>query len=1545
MKKLIEFFQKRNLLVNLITLMVLVGGYISATRINKEGYPQVDRKMMYIATVYPGASPEEVELNVTIPLEESFKGVSGIKEYSSISRANVSIITIILDNDYPDVEKVKSDIRRNIDNTSLPAEVSKKPVVSEWKVSELPIMEIAVFSETLPYKELRLRAKDLKKKLLALSHVARVPEKAMLDREIKIKLDLKKLNARYISIEEVIRAIQVNNFEMTGGSYKDGYNDKIITVSSKFQTIKDVEKIILRSTFEGTKIYLRDVAEVEDSFEEATTQIRLNGNKGVALQVVKKETSDILKTSDAILKAIEDFKVSMGDEDLDITVLWEQADDTRRRLSIVSNNALIGLGLVLMTLLIFMNFRNAMWTALGIPFSVAFAMIILPYFNVSINSISLLGMIVVLGMVVDDAIVISENIYRHRVEGKSWKDAAVMATNEVAFPVITTVATTILTFIPLMNIKGVMGEFAKEIPLVVIFILIGSLFESLLILPNHVSHRWIKLGEEKPIEDKKFIVAMRKWYTWFLEHILKWRYVVVIIFIGAFAWSWYALFSGKVLKFVSFPTADATYVQIDAKVIGGQSLDYTSEKVRIIENHLTNYDHTVLRSFDSEIGEIGYPEKFHMEIYLTPVDQRKISAETIAANLKSVISNAGVFTNAYFRIESGGPPQQRAVRLDIIGNDNKKRREITDGFMKYFQEIEGTLDIVRSDEQNKKELKIYVDYAKAAQVGVSPLSIAQIIRTSYNGIIATSIQTPNEMVEYRVMLDDKYRDSMKTLDQLYVLNNQQKLIKLSRLVRVKPDVPLVSKIEHFQGDRNTIIELDVDITKITPKELYDRIKNSTTDFEKDNPGFRLIIGGEAQDSNEVISSYISSAIIGVLSIFLVLVLLFRSFSQAFLVILAVPFSFIGIAITLITHGEPLTSMALFGGVGLIGVVVNDSLVMVDYINSLKDRFEKEGMYKLVIEGAATRLRPVILTTVTTVAGLLPTAYGLGGRDFMIMPTTLVMAWGLLFATMLTLFLIPSLYIIEYEIRKVLGHFFRNLPTLFSSQKWKKWIKIKRFILILGLGLMAAVPLQAETNTILTLSLEEFVGDALINHPQVYSEMARIQQARSLQLQARAVYGFLFEGQYNHAFMKMAQTNNTDIGVIEQKGDQFDMHLAGIVPKTGTRLKLGTSYTQSDSLWMIPTNVNFNMSGTSVSIDSFESGLSNIQTYQPEIYLEFSQPLLKNWLGVLDQFPLEQANLNKDIQMETVQESIESIVMELYKIYFDWYLAYHQYKILEINVANTEDLLQQIRKKISYGAAEKSDLYQVMILNQEIVKARDLARINYQVVTHKLMRWKFGKLGITNEQVYQPEEELNLPAMPAILPGVKDSRQMKLLNLSRELLRLQMEKEKNTILPELNAVGRISLGHTGYEESGAFQPENFNPSYAIGLNFSYPLGENLSRGKIKEIKSQIRKWSKEVDQFERMYTQGVSDLLEMTSVYRSVLDYDNNLIKYSGWIVNEEKKKYSQGRSDLYLIIKNENDYLRYQIKYVEDYVQYKRVQLELLGLLDLLQGYEELKYE
>ena len=1509
MQKLIKFFVTRSLLVNLITVFIIIMGVISLTSINRESYPHIERKRLVVSTSYPGASPNDVESSITIPLEEALKGINGIKEYTSTSVKSFSRIRIVLEDDVKDVRKVKNNIRRAVDNVNLPKEITKRPNIWEWDVASFSIMEIGIFSKSLSYKQLRTRAKDLKKKLLECPYISQVEDKGILEREIKIKLNLRKLQENYISIQEVINAVRVHNIEITGGTFKQENIDKIITVFSKFESLDDVKNIIVRSTFEGNKIYLRDIADIQDDFKEEIVRFRFNGDQGISIEPQKKASADIIKTTDEIKKIVKYYKKSLKDEDIDIVYLSDDSHDTRMRLRIVSTNALIGFAMVICMLFLFMNFKNAFWTAAGIPLSIAFALIFFKSFDVTINSVSLLGIIVVIGMVVDDAIIISENIFRHRLLGKTSLQASLNGTLEVAYPVITTVLTTIIAFLPLYSLKGIVGDFAKEIPLVVMFILAGSLFEAIFILPNHISHNFGIRERNTKIRDRKFIKYMKRNYKNMLNVILNNKILILAGFIVLFIISYFVLFSGKVIKYIEFPSEEATSVYIYGKVKEGQSLDFTEEKIKTIENALKKYPKKVMRSFGTDIGDTGYPENFFIVVNLTPPSKRKTTSDSIISNIRKEVEISGYFTNVYFVKESGGPPVGRSIQIQIRGNDNKQRRLISDKIYNYFVSVDGTKDITRSDEENKKELKILVDYNKSARAGISPYVIGETIRAAFNGVIATDIKTPDETIFYRVVLEDKYRNSLSTLNKLKVMNNQNKLVKLSQLIRTR-EQNLISKINHYNGERTTIIEADTDKKIITPTEIYARLKKEFSNFDHEYPGYRMIIGGEAKQSKESIQSIIRAFLIAVSIIFFMLILLFKSMSQSFIVILAIPFSLIGIAIALLVHGMPLSYMALFGMVGLTGIVVNDSLVMVNYINTLKNKYKKKKIKDIIIEGAATRLRPVLLTTITTISGLIPTAYAIGGKDPMIIPTTIVISWGLLFATSLTLILIPILYLLENEIRRYIKDFFQILIS-----------KFKTVIPILIIILFLSNSIFAQNNKI--LKLNDFIKDCINNNPEIFSELEKIKIAETQEIQSKAIHDIYFNAHYYRIYEKPFSITSSGTTIDKSATDNIGANLSWIAPYLGTRLKGGMEYSKNKidySGFDLPTGIPFEQT---------------TELYSPEFFVNINQPLLKNWFGIVDDFPIKQAKFNKFITEQTVDESIENIIVDLYNLYFDWYVTHHQFNIYSTNVRNSETLLDQINRKFRADLADRSDLSRIKIMNIEYKKARDLYHTIFQNMSKKIYKWQKGVNTAPEELNIKPEKEINIPGIDSSHFSVSNTRQMKILNLSKQLLMRTLNVHKNELLPELNFIFSYSIKNYTQDDSKIFDEFDYK-NYTVGMELNYPIGNLKSKGQINETRSRLRQWDYDLKKFERNYVQGYKEVVKILNVYINILKYDRDLMKQAEILIREEERKYRQGRSDFYFIIDNKNTFLKYNLTYIQDYVTYKKYQIQLLGLMDQL---------
>ena len=1295
MRKLFQFFIDRPLVVKLMMLLILIVGFVFTFTIKREGLPKVDMREVHITTIYPGASPEDVELNVTIPIEDGLKGVSGIKEMKSTSMENLSRIVLVLDPDASDLEKVKRDIRRAVDTVDdLPREIKDRPSVWEMKVQNFAVIEVAFSSRKLNERQLTLRAKAFKKRLERLDRVSRVDSVGIRDREIQIKVDLNKLNARFLSFSDIITAIQSRNINLAGGNLESYVDEKGIITVSRFESIADVENIILRSNFEGNQVLLRDVARVVDTFERRTSYIRYSGADGVALQVVKKENADIIRTISMIKDLVRKFEKSPAGKGVRIHFLNDMSTDTRSRLSIVISNAVIGLVLVVLILFVFLNRRIAFWTALGLPVSILMSVVAMAVMGITINMISLSGIIIVMGMLVDDAIIIAENIFRYRRNGMSWKDAALEGVQEVASPVVATVLTTIIAFIPILFMSGSVADFTKDIPVVIGLVLLASLFEGFFILPQHLSHtRRPDSGKSAVKEESRIAVAffsfLDRIYRPMISFSLRRRYLLLLIFIlvlvGSFG------YMATSMKFLMFDPDQSILFWIDGQTRRGSSLQKTSNDIRRIEELLKMFKkgsvpsiieerafevfvlgglkekveryqlkkfytkgpdrlyrlrknlsarekegieklliksgvkRNVVESFKSQVG-LGLwgtsedPNFFNIIVYLTPANSRQMRAADLVALLRQQVRRLTEIKKTFFVIDSGGPPVGRELEVKLTGEDDGQRQAALKYLQAYFRVPEtvpakvfrekvlgaarkrsvdisllnaayalkgaerrlkkdlekdlaadrfssiflravsgkerrlvrkafrravpvsipeisfryvileqlkkaeerdlllrsyafdsekkvyrfksvraekdvgalasllrrcgytfkdryvlragiaagrrkkvldvihrsgyilreergrlrvlmdraglmlnGIYDIDHDYETGKDEMRVGLNYRRIARFGLQAVQVAQAIRTAYNGTVVTWKQTQNEKVEYRVLLDDRYRKGKWTLDRLKINNREGRLVPIRNLLRIR-EQKSVKRIHHF--DRDRVITLSANIRKdvITPIEVFRRLKKLVPALERKFPGVTVLVKGEAEESAKTFASLGMALMVAVVAVYFLLVLLFNSFTQPYMVLLAIPFGMIGVIVAFGVHGMNMSLMAALGIIGLSGVVVNDSLVMIDFINKMAIREPKRPLMEVVMEGARLRIRPIFLTTLTTCAGLFPTAYGIGGYDSQIAPMTMALAWGLVFATLLTLLLIPALYMIEKDIRRAAGRAGKALRGLFHRAK-------------------------------------------------------------------------------------------------------------------------------------------------------------------------------------------------------------------------------------------------------------------------------------------------------------------------------------------------------------------------------------------------------------------------------------------------------------------------------------------------------------------------------
>ena len=1091
MNKLFEFFTKRHIFATLFTVMIIMLGLNSARTLKRDQYPNVDMGEMYITTAYPGASPEDVELNVTNKLEDQLKSVTGIKQITSTSMENVSVIIITIDPDVKDSDQVKTDVREAVGRvTEFPDEVTESPSILDIKTSIIPIIEVGITGD-LPYDQMREIAKQFEKKLKAVPGVSHLDSYGYRAKEVKVQVVPSAMDRFQIPLRDVIAAIQARNIRMTGGTFESFTSEKNVVTLAQFRKPSEVGNVIIRSSFEGPLIRVRDLAIVKEDFEDEVIISHMEGKKAISFIVYKNENADIIRTSKAIKKLIKQessrymyapekelagadlvkYQINRfvkryikGEKEEVTKIFWlkygnvrimysdDQAPYVEISLQIVYRNGAIGLILVVLVLSIFLNLRTAFWVAIGIPVAMLGTFFVLPFFDSFLDSISLMALILVVGIIVDDGIIISENIARKREMGYPPLKAASEGVREVFLPVLTTVLTTFLAFSPMFFMKGMMGKFIYVIPLVVSLALFISLFESVFALPAHLKRGMEKIIIRQAARERKNAarsskkgstvreavgaerVAIRKWFDWLRKfykklcyHFLRVRYILVVLFFAVLVGTvWYAKNNMEFLLFDS-STSDRFYIGVELPT--GTSLLATEEKVKEIEALIQGLPEEELKTFLTRIGTLGWVgtgENYAaLMVGLTPFSERTRNINEIIEDIRYKANKLEGFDKLVFDIDAGGPPVGKPIFLRVIGPDDEMRTKLTNRIENFLMNAEGVKDIDRNDKLGKQQVEIKFAYNKLARLGLTVADVAQNVRIAYDGQVVTSMRDGDEDIKFRVILSEKARKNVNFLTRLSIPNRQGRLIKLGEVASLKTS-PGLNAYHHFDGERTITIQADI-VQDVTSPLVVTQAMMEQFDMEKDYPGMRIKIGGEAEESQKAWLNLLFSFLVAFIGIYFLLVLLFNSFSQPVLVLIAIPFGIVGVIIALALHNEPLTFLVMIGVIGLVGVVVNDSLVLVSRINELskerpagklKKRELREHNLRIIAEGTSDRLRAIILTTLTTAAGLLPLAYGIGGESLWMSPMALALGYGLIFATPLTLVLIPCMYAIGIDLRKV-----------------------------------------------------------------------------------------------------------------------------------------------------------------------------------------------------------------------------------------------------------------------------------------------------------------------------------------------------------------------------------------------------------------------------------------------------------------------------------------------------------------------------------------------
>ncbi len=1015
-----RFSVNQSLFVNLVSALIIIAGLIVVFGMNREIFPNVDFETVSVTTAYPGATPLDIEKLITTPIEKELKEVDDIKEIKSSSTSGVSFIVVKLDPDARDKKKVVNDIQTAVDRTKdLPKDIYEDPVVTEISTKQYPIIEVSL-SGNMSEKKLQHYVDGLEDLLEDIKGVAKIKKSGYRDREIQVHVDPSKMQEQYVSFDEIEQALAARNISVPAGEINTLTTEYSIRTTGEFSTAEEVKDIIVRANDSGNWLRVKNVAEVADSFKEEDTINKTLGTRSINLIVMKKESGDAITIVKEIKKFSSRFLKNCPDQ-LKISYVNDYSFFARRRLNVLKNNGWASFILVVLSLLLFLQRRVALMTMLGIPIAFLTTFMVMGAMGITINLISMFGLIIVLGMLVDDGIIVAENVYRYMEEGVKPREAAVKGSEEVMGAVTTAVLTTIAAFCPLLFMTGIIGKFIRNIPTVLIVALLASLGEALIILPSHLAD-FVKIKYDamgKPVNMSKDMIWFKKlvrFYTKVVTSAIKRKYKVLAGFTIVLVACAFLAFGA--IKFILFPSAGINYFFIRGEAPIGTPLEKTNELMLPVEEIVSQLPSEELDTFVTSVGSIQEDrhdpfagQASHLaqvSVYLTPEQDRKRNVDEIIEALRQKTKDITGFTELRFDKPQSGPPVGKAVEARIRGEHFETLDKIAFEYMDYLKTVGGTMDVTWDHKPGKEEIRIKVDNDKTTLAGLTVAQIAKTVRAVFEGSIATKIKPvkAEEETDVTVMFPREFSKDEGVFDSILVRNKYGNLIPLKNVARVEK-VPGTTTIHHLDGKRVVTASANVDTDKITSLKANAILEKRFKDIPDRYIGYSVKYGGEQEETLDSLKGLLKAFFYAFLIIYLILASSFKSIVQPFIIMLAIPFGLIGVIIAFFVHGIPLSFMAILGIVGLNGIVVNDSIVLVDFINKLR----REGMNRResIIKAGQMRLRPVLLTTITTVGGLSTVAYGIGGKDPFLVPMALSICWGIAFATALTLIVIPCIY--------------------------------------------------------------------------------------------------------------------------------------------------------------------------------------------------------------------------------------------------------------------------------------------------------------------------------------------------------------------------------------------------------------------------------------------------------------------------------------------------------------------------------------------------------
>ncbi|NCS95406.1 MAG: efflux RND transporter permease subunit, partial [Leptospira sp.] len=823
-----RFFIDRPLFVKIAILGVILISLMSIRKMQRDGFPQVDLGTMIITTKYLGASPKDVEENVTRLLEDEIKGVAGIKTFTSTSQENVSVIIVEIDIDYPDQKEVKDEIRRAVERvTDLPPEVKERPQIRDLKATEFPAISVGISGDGVDYGVIRDAAKLVEKEIKRIPGVSQVDKYAYRDKEFLVYTDPAKLKANYIGIADVLQAISARNIKATSGTLEQGLSQRNILTVAEYNSAADIQETIVRSEFGGGTIRVKNVADIKEGFEDELMRTYFNGKQGITLTIKKSGNEDIIRIVDRIKDYVQKKKKLLP-EGVELTVASDASKVVRNRIDVVLSNALFGFFLVVGVMIFFIDFRSSLLIASSIPFSFLLTFILMDNLSQSINAVSLVAMITALGMIVDQSVVVTENSMFYVARGGDKDKNILTGTLEVAMPIFASVCTTVFAFVPMFAVTGTIGKFIRVIPIVVIVSLFASLLYSWFFLPSLLN----EFGKAANHKDDNFRNRLEKRLTYIYKKILKVflrrRYVSLV---GLFAFMFFTfLVIAPQVKVNLFPSAGADTFNITLELPDYYNFDASEKVLKDIDAIVISLPKEELAYSTTKLGTgnanrlavpLGGEKNISTtEVGLTASNLRDRTADDIAVEVRSRILDLNLpIVNLDVQVAKPGPPVGKPVELRVHSDRPELREKYTNKVIEYLKNTKGVFDITSNAKLGREEYKIDINYAILGQLGLTVQDVTTNLRIAFDGIVATSIVRENEEIGIRVKFPTKYRDSTSNILNLEVRNRNGALIPIRSFAKIST-TRADSKIYHTDAEVTTTITANVE-PNFVPKAIVD----------------------------------------------------------------------------------------------------------------------------------------------------------------------------------------------------------------------------------------------------------------------------------------------------------------------------------------------------------------------------------------------------------------------------------------------------------------------------------------------------------------------------------------------------------------------------------------------------------------------------------------------------------------------------------------------------------------------------------------------------